>query len=191
MVARRHKDLEQIIGLFSNIIALKNYPKAGQAFTEFLKNIKENTLMAYENQEYPFMELAKKVSANKSISRNSLFDVMFFWDDSFQKTAKQMREEVAGVKIEPYKYKRSISKVDMTLTGIDSKEGLLFRIEYSTELFKKETMEKFIKYFQDIVRVLTNNKNIKLKDIQAYHSLVVANPDNLKQDDKEEGFRLY
>ncbi|HLP58027.1 MAG TPA: condensation domain-containing protein, partial [Candidatus Deferrimicrobium sp.] len=57
VAGRRHSDLERIIGMFVNTLALRNYPSMHKTFREFLSEIKQNTLEAFENQDYPFEEL--------------------------------------------------------------------------------------------------------------------------------------
>ncbi|MCP4150805.1 MAG: hypothetical protein GY757_23870, partial [bacterium] len=74
---RRHADLESIIGMFVNTLAIRNYPEGTKTITEYLGEVKENTLQAFENQEYQFEELVDKLSLKRDTGRNPLFDVMF------------------------------------------------------------------------------------------------------------------
>ncbi|MCP4151785.1 MAG: hypothetical protein GY757_28840, partial [bacterium] len=74
---RRHADLESIIGMFVNTLAIRNYPEGTKTITEYLGEVKENTLQAFENQEYQFEELVEKLSLKRDTGRNPLFDVMF------------------------------------------------------------------------------------------------------------------
>jgi NAD(P)-dependent dehydrogenase (short-subunit alcohol dehydrogenase family)/acyl carrier protein len=72
IAARRHADLETIIGMFANTLALRNYPCAEKTFHQYLKEIKERTLAAFENQEYQFEALVEKVSVRRDTSVTSL-----------------------------------------------------------------------------------------------------------------------
>ncbi|MCP4153443.1 MAG: AMP-binding protein, partial [bacterium] len=47
---RGHADLLPIIGMFVNTLALRNYPEGEKTFHQFLTEVKENTLQAFENQ---------------------------------------------------------------------------------------------------------------------------------------------
>ncbi len=78
VAGRRHAEIEDIIGLFINTLALRNTPKASYKFTEFLQDVKERTLKAFENQEYQFPNLIEKVDATRVASRNPLSFVVFF-----------------------------------------------------------------------------------------------------------------
>ncbi|MCP4156333.1 MAG: hypothetical protein GY757_51950, partial [bacterium] len=73
---RRHADLENIIGMFVNTLAMRNYPEGKKTFREFLREVKESTLKAFENQEYQFEDLVEGISVKRDTGRNPVFDVM-------------------------------------------------------------------------------------------------------------------
>ncbi|MGD2086554.1 MAG: amino acid adenylation domain-containing protein, partial [Candidatus Aminicenantes bacterium] len=163
VAARRHADLEKIIGFFANTLPMKNYPRGGNRFKEFLGAVKEQTLAAYENQEYPFEELVDKISARRDISRNPLFDVMF----NLINPAKDKNTTTVNEEENEYKYENVTAKFDMNLTAVEQGEQVYFSLEYCTKLFKLETIKRFIKYFKNILLTLSENKNpeLKLSDI--------------------------
>ncbi|MCP5107711.1 MAG: non-ribosomal peptide synthetase, partial [bacterium] len=59
VAGRRHADLEEIIGMFVNTLAIRNYPGGEKSFIKFLRELKERTLTAFENQDYPFEDLVE------------------------------------------------------------------------------------------------------------------------------------
>ncbi|MCP5102597.1 MAG: hypothetical protein GY950_04420, partial [bacterium] len=74
---RLHPDLEDIIGMFVNTLALRNHPTGDKNFKEFLRELKTNTLKAFENQEYQFEDLVELLKVKRDAGRNPLFDIMF------------------------------------------------------------------------------------------------------------------
>ncbi|MCP4149528.1 MAG: AMP-binding protein, partial [bacterium] len=74
---RRHAQLEKIIGMFVNTLAMRNYPQGEKTFKAFLREVKENSLFAFENQEYQFEDLVDRLSLRRDTGRNPIFDVMF------------------------------------------------------------------------------------------------------------------
>jgi hypothetical protein len=105
---RRHADLEKIIGMFVNTLALRNYPEGEKTFKEFLLEVKERTLEAVENQDYPFEELVEKVSIIRDAGRNPLFDVMFTFTD----VNADAGEEAVGTASPPHRPARDSSPYD-------------------------------------------------------------------------------
>ncbi|MCK5128166.1 MAG: AMP-binding protein, partial [candidate division Zixibacteria bacterium] len=161
VAGRRHVDLEKIIGMFVNTLALRNYPSGETEFTEFLAEVKEKTLEAFENQEYQYEELVEQVAVNRDVSRNPLFDTMFV----LQNTGPG-EIEVPGLRVIPYEYENKTSKFDLTLIGVEAEDKLLFTFEYSTKLFKPETIERFITYFKNIVTGVLEDKHRKISGVE-------------------------
>jgi hypothetical protein len=148
---RNHEDLKKVIGLFVNTLPLRNFPKRDISFVEFLKSVKKRTLEAYENQDYQFLDLVDKLQLERDITRNPLFDVMFFFENEDEKLLEMHKNTDTKLKLKQYNYTNNlISKLDLTLTGREVGEDLFFTFEYSTKLFEKATIERFFRYFLEI-----------------------------------------
>ncbi|MCP4157627.1 MAG: amino acid adenylation domain-containing protein, partial [bacterium] len=164
VAGRRHLDLETIIGMFANTLPLRNYPTGTKPIRHFLREVRERTLKAFDNQDYPFEDLVEKVAVTRDTARNPLFDAMFAFQDrdmaSKLQDKEQMTRQEPQTNPDRYYYENKTSKFDMTLHVIEKKENLLFTFEYSTRLFKKETIEKFIGYFKRITAFVTIPGNL-------------------------------
>jgi amino acid adenylation domain-containing protein len=160
LAGRRHAELQQIIGMFVNTLALKNSLPGGEPFIEFVRKIKEKTLESFGNQDYQYEELVEKVAVNRDASRNPLFDVMFVLQN-----VDVSEVEIPGLKLLPYHYEWNTSKFDLSLHGFESEETLSFIFEYSTKLFKRETVERFISYFKKTAAAVENIHQ-RLSDIE-------------------------
>jgi acyl carrier protein len=169
VAGRRHPDLEQLIGVFINTLALRNYPRGEQAFKEFLGEVKTRTLKAFENQDYPFEDLVRKVRTKGDASRNPIFDIMFV----MQNTQDMSAESARNLDLKPtrYRYENKTSKFDLTLTCTEYPEQIHFTLEYATPLFEEETIRRYITYYRDILSSIINNPGIKIKDIECSHEL--------------------
>ena len=158
---RKHPDLQPVIGMFANTLALRNYPVGEKTFREFFAGVKQRTLQALENQDYPFEDLVEQAAAGRDLSRNPIFDVMFVLQNM-----ERRGMEIEGLKLKPYNFEYGTAKFDMTLTGVEYEKGLLLTIEYMTGLFKETTIQRFIKYFKIILEKVLDNSEIKLKEIE-------------------------
>jgi non-ribosomal peptide synthetase component F len=96
VAGRRHADLEKIIGMFVNTLALRNYPAGEKTLKDFLNELKERTLATFENQEYQFEELVEKVEVNRDTGRNPLFDVMFVLQNFYMPPGDRLKNEIPG-----------------------------------------------------------------------------------------------
>jgi amino acid adenylation domain-containing protein len=175
VLGRRHPDLNSIIGLFINMLALRNYPNGEKSFRDFLMEVKESTLNAFENQDYHFEDLVKQVMETRDPGRSPLFDVIFSVQNLRLPTA-----EIPDLQLKPFRYEMQISKYDMFMMAADVGDKLNFIMDYCTKIFKQETIEQFIEYFKEIVSSVLENKNIKLADIKISHVLEDSKSDILQ-----------
>jgi amino acid adenylation domain-containing protein len=168
IAGRRHVDLEQIIGMFLNTLALRNFPTGDRSFITFLHQVREETLKAYENQDYPFEDLVENTALERDVSRNPMFDVMFIHQNVFFPTGSKeiTGEEVERLKIGPYAYENKTAKFDLTLMTDERRDNLHFSFEYCTNLYKPETIERFIKYLQKIIDEVMENPAGKISRIE-------------------------
>jgi hypothetical protein len=68
--------------------------------------------------------------------------------------------------VEPYGGGEAANaKFDITIAGGGDGDQCGFFFEYSTKLFKKETMERYIFYFKETAAVAAKDADILLKDI--------------------------
>jgi len=162
IAARRHADLQDVIGMLVNTLAMRNYPSGDKPFRAFLKEVNRHTLDAYENQEYPFEMLVDNIIVNRDTSRNPVFDVMF--NVLNQAEYKGNASEQNGQY--PYRHKKGTSKFDMNLAAMEIGERLFFILEYSTRLFKPERIERIIGYFKNIVKVLSHDTGLKISEVE-------------------------
>ncbi|MGD2093360.1 MAG: amino acid adenylation domain-containing protein, partial [Candidatus Aminicenantes bacterium] len=158
---RGHADLQQIIGMFVNTLVLRNYPSGDKTYRRFLKEIKTRTLQAFENQDYPYEELVEEVVIIRDASRNPLFDTMFVLQNM----------EIPGIEIPeleltPIAHRMERSKFDLTLMGMEEEERLFLTFEYSTNLFKKSTIERFVSYIKKVVCDVVDNPDIKICEVE-------------------------
>jgi non-ribosomal peptide synthetase component F len=131
----------------------------------FLKEVKEKTLIAFENQDYPFEELVEKLVQKKDWSRNPLFDTAIAWQDLEVDSQYIPGMTLPALKVKPIEHKNKVSRFDMAFVYTEADGKLLFTVEYCTKLFKKETIEIFSDCFKEIASSVIKNRESKLEDI--------------------------
>ncbi|MCP5046968.1 MAG: amino acid adenylation domain-containing protein, partial [bacterium] len=161
MAGRSREELQGIIGMFVNTHGIRNIAESGKTFDHFIEDVKENTLEALENQDYPFDQLVNKVLVNRETGHNPLFDVLFTFRDKENTTL-----DIPGLTLKPYPYDRGVTKFDLTLSAEECPDGLKLTFEYSTRLFKAETLERFSAYFIEIICSVLENPHRQLGTIE-------------------------
>jgi hypothetical protein len=163
---RRHENLKQIIGMFVNTLALRNYPTGDKTFIEFFKEVKERTLEAFDNQDYQFEDLVGNALTKRDAGQNPLFDVMFVMQNQIEPGKNAL--EIENPK--PYKVDATFDLMLM-LTAVETEENIELNLVCRAGLFNLETIERFSRYFREIVSSVLENSEIKIEDIKISYEL--------------------
>lgn len=162
---RTHKDLERSMGMFVNTLPIKNEIYGQMTFLELLNKVKEKAIEAYQNQEYPFEELVEALNLTRDSSRNPLFNTMFSLE---HQEDKNMNFE--HLSIRTYEHRNDISKFDLTLEATYKSYEIEINIEYSDELFKRETIERLKTHFLNLMNNISDSLNRNVADIEMLSS---------------------
>jgi len=166
-LGRRHADLSSVIGMFVNTIVLRNYPIPNKTYREFLSEVKTKTLQAFDNQDYQFESLVEKVIQERKSNRNPLFDVMFSFRNIKNRQTNLDYEQIFNdLKISQFSFKKHVAVFDLSLIIMEINNNFDFNFDYRTQLFKKETIEKFILYFKTIMSEILKNPNKKIHQLE-------------------------
>lgn len=160
VAGRHHPDLLDIMGMFVNMLALRNYPRRDMSFFEYLSSVRLNVLQAFENQDYPFEELVNKLNLKRDAGRNPVFDTVF----SLQNTGSK-DINVDGLSFEEYIFRHTTSKFDFNLEAMEVEGGIRLSLEYCTALFEGKTMEKLLGHYLKVIRQVCSDRTIMIKDI--------------------------
>ena len=165
VAGREHSDLENIVGVFLNSLPLRNKVVGTLSFKEFLRELSTNTVACFDNQSHPYEDLLDELKIERTPNRNPLYGVMF----SYQKFEEETLE-LSGLTLEPYENDHKVSKLDLTLYAFDQGDHFSMNFEYSTELFKRETIGRFVSYFQRIVASVITAPDRKISEISILSS---------------------
>nr|CAA06323.1 LchAA protein [Bacillus licheniformis]CAA71582.1 first subunit of lichenysin synthetase [Bacillus licheniformis] len=147
---RRHSDLEGIIGMFVNTLAIRSKVESGRTFRDFLHDVKKTVIDAFEHQDYPFERLAEKVGASRDLSRHPVFDTMFILQNAWEDIPM-----LGDLHLSIYETNFNIAKFDLTLQAKEEQGELILDLDYSTKLFKKDTAERMLKAYLHLLEGMT------------------------------------
>jgi acyl transferase domain-containing protein/acyl carrier protein len=166
---RDHADLQRILGIFVNVLAIRGLPENHKSFKIFLGEIKQKVLNAFENKEYPFDELVSHLAFERDISKNPLFDVAFAFQNYEVENDYPMRDQYPELKLINYGKNESFAtSYYMTLLIEKREKSFHCKFEYRKKRFKKETMVLFIKYFKEIIEEVIKDRNQEIKNFKPF-----------------------
>ncbi|MGE5339902.1 MAG: amino acid adenylation domain-containing protein [Candidatus Omnitrophota bacterium] len=157
---RTHADLENIFGLFVSSLALRHYPTGEKTFMAFLNEVKTRTTADFEHQDYPVEELLKKVNETREKKLGHLYNVMLVLEN-----IERPMGNIPGLTLKRFPFNINVAKYDLVLIGSEHQGYLYYTFEYSTQLFKKETILRIASDFNDIILSVIKNPNQPLSEI--------------------------
>ena len=144
---RNQSELEGMIGLFANTLALRADLSGNPTFRTLLQRVRNTTLDAFAHQDLPFEKLVDELHAARDLSRTPLFQVMF----ALQHAPLQEVEfpDLEFCLLEP---EGTVAKFDLTLSIDELENELRVNLEYNTDLFDEQTIVRMLGHFETLLQ---------------------------------------
>jgi amino acid adenylation domain-containing protein len=148
---RNRTELEGLIGFFVNTVVLRADLSGNPTFKELLVRVRDVCLKAYRFQHLPFEKLVKELQPDRDLSRNPLFQVMFVLQN-----ASNPVTGISGLRIESIELETTRSPLDLSLFLRERNRKYVGHIEYSTELFNRNRIERMAGHFQTLLQAIVS-----------------------------------
>jgi len=143
---RPRPELEGLIGFFLNTLALRVDISGDPSFAELLKRVRKTSLEAFSNGDLPFEQLLESLKPERDLSRSPVFQVMFT-----QQAAPTASFRLRDLQLVSRELETGTSKFDLFFVMQDRAAGLGGYVEYNTDLFTAETIERMVAHFRQLV----------------------------------------
>ncbi|MBW4678524.1 MAG: amino acid adenylation domain-containing protein [Microcoleus vaginatus WJT46-NPBG5] len=157
---RNRAEIEKLIGFFVNTLVLRTGLTGNPTFRELLSRVREVALGAYAHQDVPFEKLVEELQPARNMSHTPLFQVMFVLQN-----APISSLELAGLTLHPLEVKTTTAKFDLTLSMLNTDQGLQGVFEYNTDLFDATTIKRIIGHFQTLLEGVVANPEQCLSEL--------------------------
>jgi non-ribosomal peptide synthetase component F len=143
------------------------------SFLEFLDQVREHAINAFDNQDYQFDELVNRLGIVAQPNRNPLFDTQFTFQDAGQQNNEPL--EIPGITMSPYPFGHNVQPFDLDLNAAWSgDDSIELSLNYLTSLFKRTTIENMAEHFMEILEQCLEDMQTRLKDVSLSLNLVTA-----------------
>jgi amino acid adenylation domain-containing protein len=158
VAGRNQQELEELIGFFVNTLVLRSQARGNMTFVELLDEVKTTTLEAYAHQEVPFEKVVDAVVKTRDRSRNPIFQVIF----SFQNTPEIPELRLGNLHLSVEAADHTTSKFDIAYMISETSTGLQGIVEYNTDLYKAETIERMINHYSNLLEAIATSPDNKI-----------------------------
>ncbi|MCW3463983.1 non-ribosomal peptide synthase/polyketide synthase [Chitinophaga nivalis] len=147
---RTRQETEGLIGCFVNTLALRSNLQDNPAFRSLLQQVKDTTLNAYEYQDVPFEKVVEAVVKERDLSYSPLFQVIFTLQNIPAIPALRLGE--VELSREPVDF--TTAQVDLNFTLEETPAGLTGSVEYCTDLFHADTIQRMIGHYEQLLQAI-------------------------------------
>jgi len=139
IAGRPYSELEDIIGFFSNTVALRVWVRDHVAVTSFFAEVRSILLDAHEHQHADFESVVARLHPQRDLGRNPIFQVMI----ALEHLPPDNEFRLAGLLAIPEPVQDQFSIMDLMLS-VEERDGELSgRLTYATSLFNRSTIERW------------------------------------------------
>ncbi len=159
---RHYEEVSQLLGCFSNTLALRTDLSGDPTFAELLSRVKETTMEAQVYQELPFEKVVEALNPERAQSYSPVFQVLFGYD-----VAPAQPPELAGQALQ----RRPVpgwewSRFDLSIILRDLDDGALHAdLEYTTDLFDAATIDRLIGHYRTLLEGVLRDPQQRLSEL--------------------------
>ena len=153
-------ELEKIIGFFVNALVLRADLSGRPTFRALLRQVRRTALDAYAHQAMPFARLIQELAPERDLSRNPLFQVAF---QLVNTPGAQSEEPDPGDPL--FDVQRTTAILDLTCTASKSANGIEVELEYSTDLFDPDTIERLGAHYTSLLAGIAREPDRPVEEI--------------------------
>ncbi|MFI6483683.1 amino acid adenylation domain-containing protein [Nonomuraea sp. NPDC050663] len=157
---RARSELEPLIGMFVNMLAMRAELGGDPTFAELLARVRQSTLDAFAHQRLPFEQLIAELGLARDASRTAVFQVAL---------ALQSYDEESttwpGLVAEPYPLTAGAAPFELELFLTERADGLDALFVYNRDLLSEETVAELGDRFVTLLRAAAEAPGLRVADL--------------------------
>jgi amino acid adenylation domain-containing protein len=143
---RNRTELESMVGYFINPLALRIDLSGDPSFDELINRARATVLDAFAHADVPYEMVVRSTNPERDLSQTPVFQAMIVLHNPAWQTQRP-KFEPRGLRCTEISHEKGWSKFDLLLGMSERVSGLNTTWEYSTELFRRETVARMMDHF--------------------------------------------
>ncbi|CAO1653838.1 hypothetical protein NYA9BBAC_02593 [Salinibacterium sp. NYA9b] len=161
IAGRTQAELEDVVGFFVNTLVVRGDLESNPSFEDFVDQIRDAALGAYDHQDLPFDRVVEELSPERDLSRTPVFQHMFALNVGSEGDDLELEHATVGLMSAEAKS----SKFDLTLTLTQVADVLEGKVVFASDLFDTQTMERLAGHFVNLLTEAGSNPKQRVGDI--------------------------
>ncbi len=174
---RRHDAVSSMFGFFVNMMVLRGDVSGDPTFRELVQRVRRVALDAHAHGDLPFNKLVDAVNPTRDPARSPVFQIVFAQQDAGTTTGLPgLVTSEEAVRVGTSRFDMSWNVQGATAPGADALLGIdgllgtdallgidgLLGIEFNTDLFDGESIARFARHYDGLLRTLTADPDAPL-----------------------------
>ncbi len=134
---------ESLVGCFINTLAVRSQLRSETSFRDFLVQVRDKALAAYQHQAVPFEKVIASVNPLRTASTPPVFQILF----NFRNLPAPSPAPTAFPS-EPWNFDRELALFDLVLTVAEHPGGISFEWTYDCDLFAEEDIRRLAECYR-------------------------------------------
>jgi len=169
IAGRRHPDLEKVVGMFVNTLALRNELSGDLSFSKFYEQVIRCSISAYDNQDIQFEDLVDMLQVDRDASRNPIFTIALivqnYMRTEIDSSVMLKGGEESSFSGMPELKVGGTSKFDMTWFVHERSEDIYINLEYYSAIYNESTIARLAGHFTTVLRAVLSSPEVLLSEI--------------------------
>lgn len=162
---RNRPEVEDLIGFFANTLPLRLHINTADTFTDLLKQVQNETLTAYENQDVPFEKIVENLNIERDLSRSPLAQVVFVLQNAPLHASGSTTAGLDGLTLDPIAFETGTVRLDLEVHVWEEKNRLKVEYIYNTDLFAPDTIARMATNFEAVLLSVCAKHHAPLHEI--------------------------
>ncbi|WP_163853079.1 non-ribosomal peptide synthetase [Paenibacillus elgii] len=167
---RNRIEMEKVMGYFLTMGTLRSHMSGDMSFIDLLRQVRDTARKVYKHQELPVGLLLDELRVPIDPSRNPLVQAVFVYVDVPEEkfALPELEADIQMIDGETAKY-------DVTIGLTETEDGLDGFLEYSPDLFRRETFERMSQHWEALLHSIVRNPQ------QSIHELAMLSDEERHQ----------
>ncbi|MDR3372912.1 MAG: amino acid adenylation domain-containing protein, partial [Ancalomicrobiaceae bacterium] len=157
---RFRPELTDMVGFLVNTLVLRRDLGGNPTFRRHLADTRNECIRVISDQDCSFETVVDALALRRDLGRNPLFDVMIVWQDT-----EAAAPVFPGAVVNAVEPEFPFAKFDLSFDlGLEA-DRLICRLEYSSDLFDRETAETFLDRLDAVAAAVVADPDTSIDDL--------------------------
>jgi amino acid adenylation domain-containing protein len=163
VAGRPQSQLEQLMGCFVNVLALRFDFSEALNFTQLLQQVKETCSKAFQYQDVPFEQIVNELEIERDVLINPVFQTLLVLQNS-----PLDAKAIDGLEITPIEQADQAAQFDLSVNITPINNSLQVKLIYKKALFNAETIAQLGAEFQQLISEAIAKPETNLQQLELF-----------------------